>query len=561
MRRVWAIVWKTCKGGDDLEKTAVKNKMAVINVLAGLVKNPALITDDKFPLSPEDFPERFHKIVYGALEHLARGGAKFITEVVVDDYLMQYPKQHQIFADNHGMDYIVQAMNISDVQNFEYYYNSLKKCSLLNELQSKGFDISSFYNPDVIHADEQQELQTKLDSYTLEQIVDSFDASLSGVRNRYCSDSDMIECHISKGMRDLKKELGQRPEFGLPMNSAKMTTICHGRRLRKLYLKSLPSSGGKSRLSMADACRLAIPEYYDPEKKAWVKTSCKESVLFITTELEMSEIQTLLWAYVACVPEDHIIDHKYDPGEEERIDRAIELVEASDFYSVFISNFDVDDIENVIKRHVIEHQVKYVFFDYLHSSAKIFTESSVKTRGAIKLREDQILMMFSDRLKTLCNRYDIHIDTSTQVNDDYKSQKNPDQSVIRGAKAIADKVDIGYIGLEPSEKDKVAIQTIMAQNGASFCKQPNMVYHVYKVRRGKINHVKVFIYFDFGTLRTTDLFVTDRDYKLIDVTNTNIEVLLDDTEIKRDDASLVDSEDHGQSQAEQPEITEEAFEF
>ena len=67
--------------------------------------------------------------------------------------------------------------------------------------------------------------------------------------------------------------------------------------------------------------------------------------------------------------------------------------------------------------------------------------------------------------------------------------------------------------------------------GMSFCQEPNLVYHVYKVRRGKINHVKVFVNFDYGTLRTTDLFVTDRDYKLLDVKGTNIEILLDQTDM------------------------------
>ena len=61
--------------------------------------------------------------------------------------------------------------------------------------------------------------------------------------------------------------------------------------------------------------------------------------------------------------------------------------------------------------------------------------------------------------------------------------------------------------------------------------QPNLVYHVYKVRRGKLNHVKLFIYFDYATLRTKDLFVTDKDYKLLDVANTSVDALLDETDV------------------------------
>lgn len=508
----------------------VKNKLAVVNVISSLQKNPALVLDDRYPLSPDDFPERFHKIIFAAIDHLAHNGVKHIDEIVVDDYLAQYPSQHKVFTENGGIEYLQKASEISEESNYEYYFTLLKKYSLLSKLQEQGFDISKYYCPDDLHIDTVQKAQDELDKSSLDQIIDYYDVKVAQLRSEYCSDNDVIECHISKGMDELKEELAQSPAWGLPMNSSKMTTICHGRRLKKLYLKSMGSGLGKTRISMSDACRLAIPQYYDPEKKRWVKTKCNESVLFITTELEMPEIQTMLWAYIACVPEDHITDNKYESGEEVRVKKAIEIIKASNFRAVYISNFDMADIESIIKRHKIQYGTEYVFFDYLYSSSKSFTEMASKARG-FKLREDQSLMVFSEKLKSLCNKYNIHIDTSTQTNDDWKTAKNPDQSVIRGAKSIADKVDIGYIGLEPTDRDKEAIRKIMPQLGLAFNEEPNLVYHVYKVRRGKINHVKVFIHFNYGTLRTTDMFVTDRDYKLLDIKGTNIEILLEQTDL------------------------------
>ena len=53
------------------------------------MKDPSLVTDERYPLSPDDFPERFHKIVFAAIDHLARSGVKHIDEIVVDDYLSQ----------------------------------------------------------------------------------------------------------------------------------------------------------------------------------------------------------------------------------------------------------------------------------------------------------------------------------------------------------------------------------------------------------------------------------------------------------------------------------------
>lgn len=87
------------------------------------------------------------------------------------------------------------------------------------------------------------------------------------------------------------------------------------------------------------------------------------------------------------------------------------------------------------------------------------------------------------------------------------------------SKAIADKVDLGMVMLPVSEADKLGIEQIVAKNHG-FLPEPNLVYHVYKNRRGKLNHVRVFVYFDYSTCRTTDLFVTDNKYNLIDVDST-----------------------------------------
>ena len=186
----------------------------------------------------------------------------------------------------------------------------------------------------------------------------------------------------------------------------------------------------------------------------------------------------------------------------------------------------------------MKYGVTMVFFDYVFLSTKMLMEMSRKTRG-INLREDNVLVMFIDRMKTLANNLNIHIDTSTQANGDWKNNSDPDQNIIRGAKGMADKIDVGYCGLPPTQKDLMAVQNIISKWGAeTFMPQPNLVYHVYKVRRGKLNHVKLFIYFNYATLRTKDLFVTDKDYKLLDVANTSVDALLDETDVT-DKAEIV----------------------
>lgn len=83
-------------------------------------------------------------------------------------------------------------------------------------------------------------------------------------------------------------------------------------------------------------------------------------------------------------------------------------------------------------------------------------------------------------------------------------------------------MDFGYVVLPVSDADKLGIETIIAKT-QGFLPQPNLVYHIYKNRRGKISHVRLFVYFDYSTCRTTDLFVTDNKYNLIDVESTLVD--------------------------------------
>ena len=500
-------------------------------MLAGIIRDPSVLLDDAHPLSPDDFPTRFHAIVFGAVEHLIKDGATSISAAVIDDFLSRYPQQYKVFTSNNGVDYVNALVSALPEGSFEHHYNRLKKVSVLNRLHEQGFDISFYYDPS---APDPSPVRARLDGATPDDILLHYEMELSAIRQQSGADAQHIGGLAGDGLSALKERLKEKPEMGLPMNSKKLATICRGRRLKKLYLRVAPSGLGKTRLSLADACLISIPRFYDPKRKRFVKSDFSYPTLFITTELEKEEVQTMILAYVACVPEEHILDGRYAEGEEARVDKAISIIASSPLWIEHIPQFNIDNIENLIRRYKLEHGIAAVFFDYLFTSTKVLMEIAQKTRG-VSLREDNVLMMFSDRMKTLCNRLNVHIDTSTQANGGWKDARDPDQNLIRGSKAIADKVDIGYCVLEPTARDLEAVRSIMEQRGTSFFQTPNLVFHIFKVRRGRLNHVKLFMYFDYSTLRTTDLFVTDRDYKLVDVENTDIETVLDETECPADD--------------------------
>lgn len=190
-----------------------------------------------------------------------------------------------------------------------------------------------------------------------------------------------------------------------------------------------------TRSMIADACYISCGWIYD-ESFGWIKTGYKQPTLFISTEQELEEIQTMMLAFLSNVNEEHILNGRYEGDEEIRVTRAAEILQEAPLYIELLPDFSLQDIENTIKRNIHEHDVLYIAMDYIHSSIKILSE--IGSKAGVKLREDNILFMLSTRLKDLCNKYGIFIISATQLNSSYQESETPDQNLLRGAKSIAD---------------------------------------------------------------------------------------------------------------------------
>lgn len=277
---------------------------------------------------------------------------------------------------------------------------------------------------------------------------------------------------------------------------------------------------GKTRAMIADACSIACDEIYDEHEHKWKKNGTKESTLYITTEQEIDEVQTMMLAFLSNVDENHIIYNEYYTDEFERVMHAAEILSTSPIHIKRLPDFSIKDIENVIKYSCHEYGVKYAFFDYLHTSMKILTEVTSKT-GIKGLREDNVLFMISIRLKDLCNEFGIFILTSTQLNSDYVTAQRYDQNLLRGAKSIADKIDLGMIMLETSDEDKEALKNILTTKGFP---DPSIKISIYKNRRGQYKNILLWCKANRGTCRIEPLFVTDYNYHLIEIDDIKITI-------------------------------------
>jgi replicative DNA helicase len=268
---------------------------------------------------------------------------------------------------------------------------------------------------------------------------------------------------------------------------------------------------------IADLCNIGCDEIYN-EMFGWIKNGTAEPVLYIVVEQDLEEVQTMMLAFLSAVNEEHILNNKYVGDEEERVQHAIEILQRSKILIIELPDFSLRDVENLIKKHIRENDIKYVIFDYIMTSLKILEEIAGRT-GGVRLREDNILFMLSRRLKDIANEYGVFVLSATQLSADWRDSETPDQNLLRGAKSIADSIDLGMHILPVTQKDLEGLETILSAN--TF-ERPNTKISVYKNRRGRYKGVYLWCKADLGICRVNPMFATTWDYEIINIEDLKI---------------------------------------
>lgn len=489
----------------------LQDKKAIFQLFAGLMANPDVLGNTReYKLTTDDFPESFHKIVFGAMYNLQSQGIERITRFEVDNALSEFPNQYRIYNENNGHDYLEKIEELGQPENFDLHYARVKKYSFLRSCVSKGISISHIYDHTLIDINESEAQQKLFNSTKLEDMIKEVESKMLEIKDEFLFGSENMGSHMSDNLREIVAEKMMRPSYGAGFSSKLFTAATRGARIKKVFLNSAPSGVGKSRFAISSMLSICVPEIWNSETNQWELTGARGRCLYIGTELEEDEVKIPAICYIADVDEDKIQDATLTDAEKKRLKKAIKILEKTPFWFEQLHDFDLADIEHVITKNINKHSVSYVAYDYIHTSMKILSSMG-------KLQEHQILLQMSIKLKELANRLSVFLMTSTQLNGDYKEGDMDDNS-LSGAKSIAQKVDIGSIMLNVNVKDEDIITSIMGgqgENDGVFGERPNMSINLYKNRGNKWKLVRLWIYFNLSTLRIHDCFATDYRGNLI----------------------------------------------
>ena len=472
-------------------------------ILGCLMKKPQLLSEiDKYSFILTDFPSRFERSIFMAINGLYKNGATKIQPIDIENFIEPDQVSAKLFKDKNGIEYLQDIVELSEVDNFDFYYNRFKMFNLLKDLKKQGFNTNEFYCEDLTNP-KADEINQAFNMLSPKLITDAVRKKLLGVEAKY-ETTDEIEVETAvKGMEVLVDELGAAYEIGIPIQGDIYNQVISGAKKGTLTIRSAASGVGKTRNAVADACYLAYPFRYNSTICEWEQKGNNEKVLFIVTEQRFKEVRAMILAYLTDINATRFKYADFSERESAVITQAINLMKKYDnLVLVKMPNPTIESVKAIVRENCIIHDIGYVFYDYIFIGPSLLNEFK-----GFALRNDEVLLMFATALKDLAVELDVAMFTSTQLNakgDDNKDIRN--EGSLAGGRSTINKADNGAIMARPTKEELELLEPLYENNLEN---KPNLVTDIFKVRNGQWTQVRIWSDMNLGTLKRRDLFITD----------------------------------------------------
>ena len=489
---------------------SVYDSQAARLCLGAMLIKPSFALSDKFPLTKQDFePQIFHLRLYQAITALAKRGAQSISAMDCYTLCANNAEVKRVFDDNLLADFIDTIKQIVSVDNFELYWTGVRKATLLREYAKAGFDISRF--------------ESEPEKHGIQEILDYYDGLAINIRKQFYQDKSMHELRAGDGFEEIKERFKTEPAFGATTFSRYLNTAARGWQQGQLTMHGAVSGSGKTGVALYNAALVACPELWDDDAGCYQPKPCYQhkAALFIQYELnDQEELTPKLIGSISGVPTYHLLNGNYDDGEEERVDKAIEILHDSNIYFVTMPSFTNDKLKACIKEYATLKDVSYVIFDYVSQQSAV--SSDIAKKNGVATRSDQVLSDIVSNLKDAAMENNVAILTFCQTNAAVNTQEVLDAGCLAGSRAMQDKLDVGGI-IMPLRRQEKEVAEMMCENGNYHGEKPNRCIHLFKVRVGnQIQHLKIWGKLDLNTGRWTDCWCTNSDNQVYEMQRTKL---------------------------------------
>lgn len=509
-------------------------RRSACQILGCMMKNPRLSSSREFAVNENDFISPIHKTLFIVIYNLNLQGVKEVKLGDVETYLANNDvvAHSRIFENGDGAEWIVSILDDANETNYAYYHSMVRKYSYLRCKMEMGQDVSGILDLEEINTTLLEQQREAFERMTLNDIIKYFDALNLESKNSFMVRGVESSRKVGDNARELREEMKKSPDFGYSYSSRILNTVSRGARKGTFTIRTQDTGTGKSRDAVEMMLVSTVIARWDFNSKSFVANPFydpNDASLYIGTELDLyREVEVMAWAFVSGVPEYKIKENITTKEEDERIDKAIEILEKSKFFMEDEPNYDLNFLWNIIEKYKIEHNIGIVTIDYLEGTSGILSEYSASTKGMAK-REDQALLNMSKEIKEMARRFDVAIIGYTQTNNEARRDYTiRDAGAIKGSTSLANKADLGITVFPPVKKELELVQPLIDKIRVGMVRTdcvPNMVMTVYKNRGGRFKDVKIWFYVDLGTMEFIDLFVTNLNYEPVNIDKTEIHMM------------------------------------
>lgn len=223
---------------------------AAIQVIGCVLNNPSLLDQtDAYSFRNADFNcNEFHKVIFGAVYNLHSMGTEKITTSIVEDYLREKDKSWGVYKANNGSEWLHQTYIQAEPMNFQYYYDKLKKMTLLRTYDDIGLNLDWIYDPDnILDLQKKEEQEKALDNMTLREMAEEIENRVVRVKELVVDDDVNESRQAGVGLRELLENLQKNPIQGYPLYDKVLNEIALGARPGTFYLRSAGTGVGNIR--------------------------------------------------------------------------------------------------------------------------------------------------------------------------------------------------------------------------------------------------------------------------------------------------------------------------
>lgn len=490
-----------------------------------LCNNPSLLRTGKYNLTMDDFePNLLHKFLFAIINNLAFEGLEEITEIEIDQYSQPYKEVREVFDDEDALEFIHTVKQQAKDGTIDFYYNLVRKFSLLRLAKNKGCDITEIF-------DESKELDSQLsqlNNIDIIKILNYFESKVIDLKKEFLPNNIRKEMWVGDNFEKVLEQYETIPVMGAGLNSPYENAVWRGWQTGHLLMRSGGSGSGKTTRMVGDISYVCSKYIWDDSKNDFIKNlNYQGPGFYIHTEMNQElELQPKFLAYIANLPLSYILDGMYTAKHRKRLLDAADIFLDSKLKLIDLSNFTIPLLENTIKENAVVNNCHYGVFDYVEDNGTV--GKVYKQEVGTALRSDMVLLAIVSKLKATAEDCGIGLLTGSQLNGNEKTNAIIDESCLSGSKAMKNKLDGGSIVTAPTKKELE--QTRLLNQKVGFGPEEcNMISHIYKGRFSQYGqNIKLFQKFDYGTGRIEDLYATNAFNEPINIKKIVIQNLQND---------------------------------